>query len=141
MEWTNNKPTRAGYYWYLGPVLARDFKRIKDGADIRLCTWGPIIAGVGICMVEIPVNDGKPAHEKMWADGRIVVEFYGSTVRRTLKEMPDGVMWAGPIIPPFNDAAMRLQPEGFHTTTPWSCETNAAEITAWSVAARNSDRG
>jgi hypothetical protein len=108
MKWTSEKPKQAGYYWYLGPVMKIDFDRIANGSDIRDCTWGPIIAGVGICLKEIPSGDGNPHHEKMWNEGRIVVEFYGSTVRRTLAEMPKEVFWAGPVTPPVSDWAWHL---------------------------------
>lgn len=139
MQWMSDKPTRSGYYWYLGPVLARDFKRAKQGVDIRDCTWGPIIAGVGICLKEIPSGDGNPHHERMWNEGRIVVEFYGSTVRRTLAEMPADVLWAGPIKPPFSDWAWHLQPPDKRQGKPFEAEIDASEITAWSEACRKAE--
>ena len=139
MKWTSEKPKRAGYYWYLGPVMKRDFDRIANGSDIRDCTWGPIIAGVGICLNEIPSGDGNPHHEKMWSEGRIVVEFYGSTVRRTLAEMPKEVLWAGPITPPVSDWAWHLQPKDKIQATPFEAEIDASEITAWSEACRKAE--
>jgi hypothetical protein len=134
MNWTSELPKRSGYYWYLGPVMKKDFDRIKLGADIRDCTWGPIIAGVGICHTEIPSGDGNPHHERMWNEGRIVVEFYGSTVRRTLNEMPKGVLWAGPIRPPISDWAWHLQPKDKIESKPFELEIDASEISAWGEA-------
>lgn len=139
MKWTSEKPKRAGYYWYLGPVMKRDFDRVKNGSDIRDCTWGPIIAGVGIFLKEIPSGDGNPHHEKMWNEGRIVVEFYGSTVRRTLAEMPREVLWAGPVTPPVSDWAWHLQPKDKIQAKPFEAEIDASEITAWSEACRKAE--
>lgn len=134
MKWSSKLPNRAGYYWYIGPVLKRDFDRVANGSDIRDCTWGPIIAGVGICLKEIPSGDGNIHHEKMWEEGRIVVEFYGSTVRRTLAEMPKDVFWAGPIAPPISDWAWHLQPKNKVQAKPFESEIDASEMTAWSEA-------
>ena len=131
MKWTSEKPKRAGYYWYLGPVSKRDFYRAANGCSIRDCTWGPIIAGVGICIKEIPSGDGDPRHEKMWNDGHILVEFYGSTVRRTLAEMPREVLWSGPVTPPISDWAWHLQAKDKIQAKPFEAEIEASEITAW----------
>jgi hypothetical protein len=141
MEWTSERPKRAGYYWYLGPVMKRDFERIARGADIRKCTWGPIIAGVGIYMKEIPSGDKNPNHEKMWSEGRIVVDFFGSTVRRTLAEMPCDVLWAGPVKPPISDWMWKLQPKNKIQSTPYEAEIDVSEMTAWFEADRKAKNG
>lgn len=139
MKWSSKLPNRAGYYWYIGPVLKRDFDRVANGSDIRDCTWGPIIAGVGICLKEIPSGDGNIHHEKMWEEGRIVVEFYGSTVRRTLAEIPKDVFWAGPIAPPISDWAWHLQPKNKVQAKPFESEIDASEMTAWSEACQSAE--
>lgn len=131
--WTSEKPKRAGYYWYLGPVLARDFDRVKRGIDIRDCTWGPIIADVGNTINEVPTNN------PIWQEGRILVEFMGSTVRRILAEMPPDALWAGPIKPPISDWAWHLQPYDKRVKKPCSAEIDASEITAWSEACKKAE--
>lgn len=131
MNWTTEKPKRAGYYWYIGPILKRDFDRVAKGVDILKCKWGPIIAGVGIDLKEIPPGDVGLHYELMWTEGRIIVEFYNSTVRRTLAEIPKKALWAGPITPPISDWAWRMQSEKKTRAKPFEAEIEASEITAW----------
>ena len=143
MKWTSEKPKRPGYYWYIGPVLARDFRRIKKCEDVRDCAWGPIIAGVGISMKEIPSGDGNPHHERMWAEGRIVVEFYGSTVRRTLAEMPKEVLWAGPIKPPlyaWAEENKKLCSHRHRWDVGWVCSKCGVRRADWIEAAKSTGR-
>lgn len=133
MKWTKQKPTRAGHYWYIGPVMSRDlFKASNPKNHPMRCAYPPIIALVGFWFgIEMRVNGHSDLHDKCWSDGDIPVQFMGSTVQRKIKELPDWCMWAGPIVPPFSDRSWSFQPEAHVKHTPATCEINAAEFTAW----------
>lgn len=95
LEWALEKPKRAGFYFYIGPVYANEFKRCKPLSGLHL--YPLTVARVGAWVQEIPVSSTN------WETGTIMVEFLCSTVTRKLREIPDDALWAGPITPPQNE--------------------------------------
>ena len=76
-HWTHIKPKSDGYYWYIGPVYSDEMHGYRKPSD------EPRLAHVFAFSV--------------YSWGSPLVKFYGSTVDRRLKEIPDDAWWHGPI--------------------------------------------
>ena len=130
MHWTSELPNRAGYYWYLGPVLTKDYRRAMGGKNIRLCTPGPIIALVGF---DPSRSLGKHDWEAFWRMDGGVVCFVGYSKKLTLEELsmlPQPPLWAGPIVPPYSKSDYEAV-QGSLGRYPATCELEASERSAW----------
>lgn len=86
MNWTTDKPTKPGYYWYWGPVLTNDFKLTDHNQ------WP-----VTIAYVSQKSLSGYPWHVKfMFSTVRLF--FSGCLIRWGI--IPDDAKWIGPIEEP-----------------------------------------